>query len=204
MSATAVASSAVETICAAIADEGFAVVEQFLPSKAIAALAADARQRATAGEFHPAGIGRGAARSKRPDIRGDRICWLDPDDPRVALRPCWLALSALRIALNETLLLGLWSFEGHYALYPAGSFYRRHRDRFHDHDARVLSCALYLNESWSIGEGGALRLYRNAGAVDVAPRGGTLVCFLADRFEHEVLPATRDRLALTGWFLRRS
>jgi SM-20-related protein len=204
VSAAAVASSAVEAICAAIADEGLAVFDEFLPSKAVAAMAADARQRESAEEFHPAGVGRGAARSELPEIRGDRICWLDPNDPCVALRPWWLALSALRIALNETLFLGLWSFEGHYALYPAGSFYRRHRDRFHDHDARVLSCALYLNESWRIGEGGALRLYRNAGKLDVAPRGGTLVCFLADRFEHEVLPATRDRLALTGWFLRRS
>jgi SM-20-related protein len=200
----AVASSAVDAICAAIADEGFAIVDEFLPSKAIAALAADARQRVAAGEFHPAGVGRGATHAERPEIRGDRICWLDANDPRVALRTWWLALSALRVTLNETLFLGLWSFEGHYSLYPAGSFYTRHRDRFHDHDARVLSCALYLNESWSIGDGGALRLYRDAGALDVSPRGGTLVCFLADRFEHEVLPATRDRLALTGWFWRRS
>jgi SM-20-related protein len=204
VSTAAVASSAVEAICAAIAEEGFAVVDEFLPAKAIAAFAADARQRVAAGEFHPAGVGRGAARSERPEIRGDRIRWLDPSDPRVALRPWWLALPALRMALNETLFLGLWSFEGHYALYPPGSFYMRHRDRFHDHDARVLSCALYINESWGTGDGGALRLYRDTGALDVAPLGGTLVCFLSDRFEHEVLPATRDRLALTGWFLRRS
>ena len=204
MSAAAVAAPAVEAICAAIAEEGFAVVDEFLPSKAIAELAADARQRVAAGEFHPAGVGRGTARSERPEIRGDRICWLDPNEPRIALRACWLALSALRAALNEALFLGLWSFEGHYAVYPAGSFYTRHRDRFRDDDARVLSCALYLNESWGAGDGGALRLYSDAGALDVAPRGGTLACFLADRFEHEVLPATRDRLALTGWFRRRS
>jgi SM-20-related protein len=198
-----VRSSAVEAICAAIADEGYAVVDEFLQPKAIAALAADARQRDSAAEFHPAGVGRGAARSEHPDIRGDRICWLEPSDPRVELRPWWLALSALRAALNQALFLGLWSFEGHYAAYSAGSFYRRHRDRFQDHDARVLSCVLYLNQSWSTSDGGALRLYRDAGALDVPPRGGTLVCFLADRFEHEVLPATRERLALTGWLLRR-
>ena len=38
---------------------------------------------------------------------------------------------------------------------------------------------------------------------DVLPVAGTLVCFLSDRFDHEVLPATRERLALTGWFRRR-
>jgi SM-20-related protein len=204
MSVAAVASSPVEAVCAAIADEGCAVVDEFLSLKAVAALAADARQRDAAGEFHPAGVGRGAARSERPEIRGDRICWLDPSDRRFALRPWWLALSALRMTLNETLFLGLWAFEGHYTLYPTGSFYARHRDRFHDHDARVLSCVLYLNHEWNIGNGGALRLYCDDGALDVLPRGGTLVCFLSDRFEHEVLPATRDRLALTGWFQRRS
>jgi len=29
------------------------------------------------------------------------------------------------------------------------------------------------------------------------------VCFLSERFEHEVLPAKRERVALTGWFRRR-
>jgi SM-20-related protein len=38
---------------------------------------------------------------------------------------------------------------------------------------------------------------------DVLPEGGTLVAFLADRFPHEVLPATRERLAFTGWYRRR-
>jgi SM-20-related protein len=28
--------------------------------------------------------------------------------------------------------------------------------------------------------------------------------FLTERFEHEVLAATRERLSITGWFRRRS
>ena len=101
-------------------------------------------------------------------------------------------------------LLGLFSFEGHYAIYPPGAGYRRHRDRFRDDDARVLSCVLYLNAGWSMQDGGALRMHFDGGQQgDVLPIGGTLVCFLSERFEHEVLPATRERLALTGWFRRR-
>jgi SM-20-related protein len=73
-----------------------------------------------------------------------------------------------------------------------------------DDDARVLSCVIYLNEAWTADDGGALRLHVSAReAIDVLPVGGTLVCFLADRYEHEVLPATRERLAVTGWFRRR-
>lgn len=190
-------------ICAAIEQKGWAVCAAFMPEPQIAALRAEARRRDAAGEFHAARIGRGTSRVERPDIRGDRILWLDERTPRDAEVPLWTALATLRAALNETFFLGLDSFEGHYALYPPAALYRRHRDRFRDDDARVISCVLYLNENWSHEDGGALRLHLNPGARDVLPVGGTLVCFVADRFEHEVLASGRERLAVTGWFHRR-
>ena len=199
--------AAIDRICAAIADEGFAVEAEFLPQANVAKLADEAREREAAGEFHAAGVGHGAARVQRSDVRGDRILWLDQSLPSSAQRPFWQALDALRLALNETLLLGLFSFEGHYALYPPGAYYRRHRDQFRgagSSDIRVISCAMYLNENWTLADGGALRIYDGERVRDVLPVAGTLVCFLSDRFEHEVLPATRERLALTGWFRRRA
>jgi len=49
-----------------------------------------------------------------------------------------------------------------------------------------------------------LRIYTGSGASeDVLPRGGRLVAFQSERFEHEVLPATRERLSFTGWYRRR-
>jgi len=44
---------------------------------------------------------------------------------------------------------------------------------------------------------------QSANYQDVPPEGGTLVCFMSERFWHEVLPARRLRLSLTGWFRRR-
>jgi SM-20-related protein len=199
--------AAIDRICAAIADEGCAIEADFLPQASVAALADEAHARDAAGEFHAAGVGRGAARVQRSDVRGDRILWLDPSLASSAQRPFWQALDALRLALNETLLLGLFSFEGHYALYPPGAYYRRHRDQFRgagSADIRVISCAMYLNENWALADGGPLRIYDGELMRDVLPVAGTLVCFLSDRFEHEVLPATRERLALTGWFRRRA
>jgi SM-20-related protein len=199
--------AAIDRICAAIADEGCAIEADFLPQASVAALADEAHARDAAGEFHAAGVGRGAARVQRSDVRGDRILWLDPSLASSAQRPFWQALDALRLALNETLLLGLFSFEGHYALYPPGAYYRRHRDQFRgagSADIRVISCAMYLNENWAPTDGGPLRIYDGELMRDVLPVAGTLVCFLSDRFEHEVLPATRERLALTGWFRRRA
>ena len=204
MSMTALAVPAVERACAGIADDGYAIVPEFLPRPVVTALDAEAHRREAAGDFRPAGIGRGNRRVERSDIRGDRILWLDEDTRIPAERAAFDALECLRIALNRELFLGLLTFEGHYALYPPGASYRRHRDRFRDDGARVVSCALYLNATWREAYGGALRIYLDeGGARDVLPRGGTLACFLADRYEHEVLPATRERLALTGWFRRR-
>jgi len=199
--------TAIDRICAAIANEGFAVEADFLAQANVAELAEEARERDAAGEFHAAGVGRGAARVQRSDVRGDRILWLDQSLASAAQQPFWQALDALRLALNETLLLGLFSFEGHYALYPPGSYYRRHRDQFRgagSSDFRVISCAMYLNGNWALADGGALRIYDGERVRDVLPVAGTLVCFLSNRFEHEVLPATRERLALTGWFRRRA
>jgi len=193
----------VAAVVAGIADEGLAVVRGFLPARAISGLRAEGLRRDGAGQLVPAGMGRGDARIVRGDVRGDRIGWLDETDPAPAERGLFAALEALRAAVNRELSLGLWHYEGHYALYPPGARYARHVDRFLDDDARVLSLVLYLNAGWRAGDGGALRLYVSGGPRYVLPEGGTLVAFLAARLEHEVLPATRPRLAITGWFRRR-
>jgi SM-20-related protein len=113
-------------------------------------------------------------------------------------------MDTLRRSLNRRLLLGMDEFEAHYALYAAGTHYARHHDRFRDDDARVLSSVLYLNLAWHDADGGALRLYLDAAVpdahLDIYPRDGTLVLFLSGDFEHEVLPATRERLSVAGWF----
>jgi len=112
----------------------------------------------------------------------------------------------LREQLDRELFLGLRELEAHYALYPPGARYARHRDRFRDDDARVLSAVLYLNDDWNEADGGALRLYFDTGVStpyrDIAPHAGTLVLFLSAEFDHEVLPATRERLSVAAWFRR--
>jgi SM-20-related protein len=204
MTVATVADSAVACVCASIAGGRCAIAPGFLPAPIVAALATEARRRDAAGDFRAARIGRGKDRVERGDIRGDRTLWLDEQAPAPAEIALWHTLETLRIALNESMYLGLFAFEGHYALYPPGALYRRHRDCFRDDDARVVSCVIYLNEAWTAADGGALRLHVSAsGARDILPVGGTLVCFLADRYEHEVLPATRERLSVTGWFRRR-
>lgn len=169
------------------------------------ALRDDLRRLQSLGVLSPAAVGRGDGRTLRSGIRGDATCWLD--DPRCgdAARTLLARLDTVRTILNRTLFLGLVECEAHYAAYPAGGGYARHRDRFRDQDRRTLTLVLYLNDAWPVAAGGALRLYRDECApLDVRPEGGTAVAFLADRFEHEVLPASMPRWSFTGWFCRRA
>ena len=102
-------------------------------------------------------------------------------------------------------MAGLEDFQGHFALYPRGAGYARHFDRLVGTDVRAISVALYLNDGLDRPtDGGYLRIHTGGGASeDVLPQGGRLVAFLSDRFEHEVLPARRERMSFTGWYRRR-
>ena len=192
-------------LASAIESNGLAVVPAFVDTALVCALRARVCALDAAGALAPAAVGRAAGRHADATVRADRTHWLAdaPADP--AERALHEALDAVRLALNLRLMLGLFSFEVHYALYPPGGGYARHRDRFRDDDARVLSCVLYLNDAWRESDGGALRIYRDAAPpLDVLPHGGTLVAFLSERFDHEVLAASRERLSVTGWFRRRA
>lgn len=186
-----------------LAEHGWSQQNIFLPMDLTRALAAECRKRAAEGEMAPAAVGRGPTSEIREAIRGDRIQWIEPGQALACDR--YLALmDSLREAINRSLFLGLEDFESHFALYPPGAFYLKHLDRFRDDDRRAVSAVLYLNEAWLPQEGGQLRMYlKDRGEYDVLPTGGCLVVFLSGEVPHEVLPATRDRLSLTGWFRRR-
>lgn len=189
-----------------LAAAGWSVCPGFLAPEDIVALAREAGELWQEGDFRRAGIGRGGDLQVREEVRGDHVRWLDEAALTPAQRRYHAALDRLRLALNQTLFLGLFDFESHLAVYPPGAFYRRHLDQHKSSDRRVVSAILYLNESWQAGDGGALRLYLDdTGELwrDVLPLAGTLVCFLSADFYHEVLPARRERMSLTGWFRRR-
>ena len=152
------------------------------------------------GVLAPAAVGRAGTRALRGDIRGDSTLWLDDARCGDAARELLETLDALRAQLNRHLFLGLQEVEAHYAAYPPGTGYARHRDRFRDSDARVVSLVTYLNPDWNEDDGGTLRLYPGDGVVDVLPRTGS-VCFLSE-IEHEVLPARRTRYSIAAWMRR--
>ena len=187
-----------------LVDHGWSQQNLFVPQGLTLELAAECRKRHAQGELAPAAVGRGFSQEIREGIRGDRIQWIEPGEA-LCCDAYMGMMDSLREALNRGLFMGLEDFECHFALYPPGSVYLKHLDRFRDDDRRMVSAVLYLNdEDWQPEDGGHLRMYLAEGREhDVQPLGGSLVVFLSGEVPHEVMPAQRNRLSLTGWFRRR-
>jgi SM-20-related protein len=156
------------------------------------------------GQFKKAAVGKGDQKQVRAEIRSDEVLWMDP----TALSPLqvvfWEKIEELKQVLNRRCFLGLKSFEGHFARYPVGSFYKRHLDQFHAVPHRIVTVILYLNDSWTEADGGQLRMYfpQEDGSErleDVLPVGGRLVVFLSEEIPHEVMPTQKERISITGW-----
>ena len=192
-----------DRIAQALREQGHTQTFDLFPQALLQALRFEALAHADARRLTPAATGRGDGK-QQTGLRGDATLWLDDPVCGEASREFLAALAGLRVELNRRLLLGMEDVEAHYAVYPPGAGYVRHRDRFRDDDARVLSLVCYLNPEWPEDAGGALRLHLPDGAIDVPPRMGTTVLFLSDEIEHEVMPATQPRLSIAAWFRRRT
>lgn len=193
--------SAFDTIADGLAEHGYAIEDQFLSQAEVKALLSLDCFRAGAENFRKAGIGKHGRQQINEGIRGDHIQWLDKNSPSPAVHAYLNRVEGLMQFINQTLFLSLKDYEIHMTIYPVGSYYKRHLDQFKKDDHRKLSIICYLNEDWKDEHGGQLRIYLPDGPLDVLPISGRLVCFRSDQLEHEVLPATRNRLSLTGWIL---
>lgn len=189
-----------------LTEQGYAVIPDFLPREQCRALAAECRELREQGEFHRAGVGRGEMLEVRPSIRSDEIRWLEHDDCGPLQRQYLELMADYQQQLRRGLFLPLVEFECFCAVYPPGSFYKKHLDQFKGVEQRQVTAILYLNEQWQPADGGQLRIFLNEQSgetLEVLPQKGTLVTFLSADYWHEVLPAQRDRLSITGWFKTR-
>lgn len=195
-----------------LAEHGYIVVRDFLPAEKITALAAEAKNLLAVGNMRRARAGSDINAQPDNSVRGDYIHWLEETDSSAAAsdiqQEYFGLMKTLREQINRELFLGLAEIESHFTIYPPGAIYRKHIDQFRGREERQLSSILYLNQNWIPEHGGELRLYLDGSNdtpyLDIAPQGGTLVLFLSGRFWHEVLPATRERISLTGWFRTRA
>ncbi len=189
-----------EYIAQDLIEKGYSIRPGALPDSLAGALWQQL-QSMHAQQFSDAGIGRERQHMQNAFVRKDEICWIEGHSEAGAQWLHWCA--ALQHNLNRRLFLGLFSFESHFAHYRPGDFYKRHLDAFKGQANRVLTLVTYLNPGWCAEEGGELVLYRDEQdlqGIKVTPSYGTLVVFLSEEFPHEVLPASRDRYSIAGWF----
>lgn len=206
-----------DDLITALAKNGYAVIDQAIADDAITKLRNAALALQKNGLMQRASTGKNLGVVALSSIRGDFTYWLEDinlihSTSEQTYSIAYLAyMESLRELLNQALFLGLFDFETHYAIYPAGEGYSKHLDQFKQSNqsqanqrSRKISSVLYLNQDWKTPDGGQLRLYLEADKfVDIKPVAGRLVLFLSDRFWHEVLPAKRERISLTGWFRTR-
>lgn len=186
-----------------LATRGYAICDDFLPENLVKELANLALKRQKNGEMSAAKTGK-IIKNLNANIRGDHTLWLVESDAEAPIQAYFSHMHALRSDLNASLFLGLESFETHFAIYPIGGAYQKHLDQFAGtQNARQISSILYLNDDWQTEDGGELRLDLGENNLDILPSGGKLVLFQSAKFWHEVLPAKRPRISLTGWFRQR-
>lgn len=158
--------------------------------------------------FKKAAIGNRVNETIKKSVRGDIILWIDENTCNPAESIFFNTINALVNYLNKTCFLGILHKEFHYAIYPKGTFYKRHLDTFLNDDRRKLSFVCYLNdEDWKPENGGELVIYTNQDGIEnervIYPFPGRVVIFESQVLEHEVKPVHTKRFSITGWLKTR-
>lgn len=197
-----------EQIILDLQQQQYSIVESFFSLEEVACLRDSLLQQYEADSFKKAAIGCKTNENVIKSIRGDVILWIDELNPNTAETLFFNRINALVKYLNQTCFLGILQKEFHYAIYPKGTFYKRHLDAFQNDDRRKLSIICYLNsEIWKPEYGGELVLYLNREGKEIPkiiyPFPGRLVIFESRSLEHEVKPVETMRLSITGWLKTR-
>jgi SM-20-related protein len=206
-----------ETFVQDILLQGYAIIDNFLSAQEVLNLSTTLLAFYEKGKFKKAGIGNQTQLQIVSEIRGDYICWLEKDTLQICNDLYFNKIDQVMDYLNSTCYLGITEIEAHFAVFPQGTHYRRHLDRFQNSDnknsgntsndkSRKLSIICYLNPIWETENGGELAMYLPdidgcEQIVKILPQGGRFICFESHKIPHEVLIAHKDRYSLTGWLL---
>ena len=197
-----------ESIISDILTQKHSVVEDFFSAEEILFLRQSLIVKHEEDAFKKAAIGNRVNEVIAKSIRGDVILWIDELQANAAELLFFNKINNLINYLNKTCFLGILHKEFHYALYPKGTFYKKHIDTFKNDDRRKLSIVCYLNEDgWLPENGGELVLYLDENGIEtekkIYPFPGRMVIFESQFIEHEVKPVNTERLSITGWLKTR-
>jgi SM-20-related protein len=132
-------------------------------------------------------------------LRGDEIFWLDKAHDDKTENKFFKLIDDFIVYLNSTCYTGITSYEFHYTMYSAGTFYKKHFDQFQNNSDRAFSMIIYLNPDWELVDGGELCLHEHNSIQTISPNNRKCVFFKSDEMEHEVLITNEPRYSITGW-----
>lgn len=186
----------------------YSIVEDFFTAEDVSILRQSLVEKHEEDAFKKAAIGNRVNEIIVKSIRGDVILWMDELQANEAEMLFFNKINNLVNYLNKTCFLGILHKEFHYALYPEGTYYKRHLDTFQNDDRRKLSFVCYLNEEgWLPENGGELVLYLDENGKEtekvIYPFPGRVVVFESQIIEHEVKPVNKERMSITGWLKTR-
>lgn len=194
-----------EKIIDDLLNQQYSIVDDFFLSDEVENLRSSLIRKYDEEDFKKAAIGNQFNELVVKTIRGDFIFWIDEKLANKEEQVFFDKIEHFTNYLNRTCFLGIQEREFHYALYPEGTFYRRHLDTFQNDDSRKLSIVCYLNdEDWLPEYGGELVIYKEEEKdINIYPLKGRMVVFESQILEHEVKPVKRERLSITGWLKTR-
>ncbi len=193
-----------EKVIEDLLNQQYSIVDDFFSNEEVEQLRAILLLKYEEDNFKKSAIGNQVNEQIIKSIRGDFISWINEENLQPAEQLFFNKIDDFTNYMNRTCFLGIQDREFHYALYPKGTFYKRHLDIFQNDDSRKLSIVSYLNnENWLPEYGGELVIYKDEGDVVVYPLKGRVVIFESQTLEHEVKPVEQTRLSITGWLKTR-
>lgn len=185
-----------------LVDNSISIVEQIFEPELLQLLFDEILEIEAEDDLQNAKIGRLDQNILYQKIRSDKIKWLEGNTK--AQKLLFEKLENIRIELNKNLMLGLFDFETHFAVYKNGDFYKKHFDSFRGDKNRIISMVIYLNKNWQESDGGVLNIYKNIEDLkpefSVAPKWGNAVFFLSEEVPHEVAISNKTRYSIAVWF----
>ena len=198
-----------ESIIEDLLQRKYSVIDNFFSTEEVEVLRNGLLAKYEEDQFKKSAIGNKTNELVEKEIRGDFILWLNEAEAGTAENVFFNRVNNLVDYLNRTCFMGILHKEFHYAVYPEGTFYKRHLDTFQNDGRRKLSVVCYLNdETWLEENGGELTIYVDENgeekAIDLYPFPGRVVIFESQELEHEVQRVKHSkRLSITGWLKTR-
>lgn len=193
-----------EKIIDDLLNQQYSIVDDFFSETETTSLRDSLLSKYEEDEFKKAAIGNQFNEQIIKSIRGDFISWIDEKNANEAESLFFRKVDDFIQYMNRTCFLGIQDKEFHYALYPEGTFYKRHLDTFQNDSRRKLSIVCYLNEEdWKEEFGGELVIYKESEEIAILPMKGRVVIFESQVLEHEVKPVKKERRSITGWLKTR-